>query len=224
MFRDDEANPPKKTFMELVQDSRFSFTKPNRIYGFYFDKENGLIFTTGLSSENKHYTQMQKNICTSLKPLIQIVSDAADKELNNYSNTGKLYYQLPPNHPASIFLNLKIALESNFKFFGDYKSKDFHPGIQNHMEVWSKSLADLTHVDEKEAYKFLLKINACKSGFHVAMDSTILLSGTYLQKENHYKEGIDEIISFTEFQKKIEKSIAYMISKFNQVKEVSVKI
>ena len=78
-------------------------------------------------------------------------------------------------------------------------------------------MVNLAHVDYQEAYKFLLKINACKKQYYFIDSMGAPACDHFFNKnkdnENYYKTGIDEIISFADFQKKIEKSIAYIISK-----------
>jgi hypothetical protein len=197
----------------------------DRVNNFYFDKDNGAIITTSFSSENKFFKQLQHNIEIALKPLIELVAKESEEELQKYSSTGRMFSRLPQNHPASILLNLKCILEENNKFFGIYKKPLSKNAITDNksldsLSIYSEALANLTNTDNKEAYKLLLKLNACREQCYFVDSMALPVCEQFFitnkTSEVLYKSGVEEIISFADFQKKIEKSIAYLLLKTNQ--------
>jgi hypothetical protein len=223
------------TFYNVWRKNMFSaysreVTYTDRLFGFYFYKDHGAIIHTSLSAsgvQENFFKQLQNNVNVALHPLLKLIDQAGRKELDNYAKTGGLFSRMPVNHPGSILLNLSSMLQTNPKFFGKYQDPLPINAIPNNnpvnlIEVWAEALANLTHVDKKEAYKLLLKINACKKQYYfvdsgcsdLPKDDRFFVRNK--ESEDDYKHGIQEIISFADFQKKIEKSIAYLVSKANQ--------
>ena len=144
--------------------------------------------------------------------------------MDRYCQTGAKISALPHSDPASQLLDLIAVMRANQRFFGKYKSPlpnnaivTESPGIS--IDKLAITLAERTNTDIKEAYKLLLKLNACK----VACCNEDI-SYSNLHRENrysmfskdspeYYKQGLDEVVSFADFLKKIEKSIAYLVSK-----------
>ena len=136
------------------------------------------------------------------------------------------------NHPANRLLTLGSILECPPKFFGSYKDPLSSEAIviENEslkLETLAMTLAELTGSDEKDAYNLLLMLNACKQDCYFADYNNIANSIIrHTQAKNSglndsYKIGVEEVDNFADFEKEIEKNIAYLLYNYNKNNEVS---
>ncbi|MFA6304055.1 MAG: hypothetical protein WC627_13120 [Legionella sp.] len=227
----------RKSHEESLKNYMIPVTFSAKMIGYYFDKEHGVIIRSNGSNsinENEFFQKLQAQVNEALIPLIEIVQGLYEIEVNRYLKTGARLTDLPPSDPASKILDLISVLCCDQRFHGKYKLPLPSNAIatkQSNITIdkLANTLAELTNTEVKDSYKLLLKLNACKNSCCVEYKSHINLSSdnrySLFQKNSpeYYSQGIDELGSFADFLKKIEKSIAYLVVKSKRVNDCTMR-
>jgi hypothetical protein len=151
---------------------------------YYFDKTNGVIVSVS-SVDAEEFQKLKDKVADAIVPLIKMLRKAEQ------------------DNPTPVISRLHWALLTNVHFFGKHQKsspaffdKTSIPNIT--LNQMADVLSQLVDIDNKTAYDFLLKLNACKAQCYIA-DLNLISS-------------YEKITSIPDFLKKMEVSIGNIIA------------